>query len=1158
MLLAMLLSASNSAFADISHRTRGIGVYPGSLDEFAGLKLIVDNSYHNLALMHTTFSSGSEDYNLTAQLATDGIVSAALPPSVKVTVNGDVLLLRDQCKSFDGNIHSDNVINGEKGYIQYDWRGMKVNTGRLSLDAVAVYYPGKAGKGYKISVLASSNGKQWHVIGGVSSFKMPGVEAKFKMSSDPNKQWSVDKLPLRQVKMTIPVKNGSYSHLRIVTEMPGCAYWRFYESLFTKDERGMIPSYNFASAWASPIIKKGSDETQWLYVDFGARADFRKIVLHWLQKPLAGMIQVSDDCLKWHDIMSLPQSSDNFQEFVCNGRGRYVRILMEKVNDSRQYVLSEIEIWGKGGISPKLGSPVNADILLQKHEVNIGSNWQLCRKGDNHWIPATVPGTALVSYINIKAVPENTYANNMRQISESYFNSDFIYRTHFTLTSLPANHVYINFDGINWKSVVKVNGHLVGTTQGAFIRSRFEISRYLKMGENSLTVDVICNDHIGVVKEKIATSTDLNGGVLGADNPTFHASIGWDWITSTPGRDLGIWNDTYLSMDNGLHVSNPMVTTMLNLPDTIASIKPTVTVQNSTDKIKESILEGWIGNIRFSKKIRVAPRNSCEVSFAPEDFSQLRNQRMNLWWPNGYGQPYLYDAGFAIDGDTIRYKAGIRQMEYRNLEKKATIYINGKRLDPIGGNWGFSEINLRYRGRDYDAAIKYHRDMNFTMIRNWVGQIGDEEFYDACDKYGIMVWQDFWLANPWDGPDPHDEGMFMENAVDVISKIRRHPSIALYVGRNEGFPPKSLDARLRQAVKKYHPTIGYIPSSADKGVSGHGPYRVMPCNKWYFQRQLGKLHSERGVPNVPSIESMSRMLTPKGLWPIGDAWGQHDFTLEGAPNVLTFYDMMNKNFGQAENVKQFVDWAQWINYDTHRAMYESESINRLGLLMWMSHPCWPSTIWQTYDYYLEPTSGYFAIKKACEPLHIFYNPDNGEILVRNIFSGKHQLSAKIEYFDLNGKLTNVDTYIIAINNDETKSIASVRSISNSEDLRFLRLNLVENGMTVSTNTYVLGKEENNFHSLKTLGLADVKRICRFWKEGNCWLGEIKVTNKSDFPALMIRLNLKGNDGEQILPVIYSDNYFHLMPSESRTIKINWLDEDSRDCKPEVSVTGFNL
>ena len=134
------------------------------------------------------------------------------------------------------------------------------------------------------------------------------------------------------------------------------------------------------------------------------------------------------------------------------------------------------------------------------------------------------------------------------------------------------------------------------------------------------------------------------------------------------------------------------------------------------------------------------------------------------------------------------------------------------------------------------------------MIRNWVGQTGDEEFYEACDRHGIMVWQDFWLANPVDGPNPYNEPMFMANAADYVRRIRKHPSIALYCGRNEGYPPESLNRQLRETVDRLAPHSLYFPSSADDGVSGHGPYRALPAEE-YFKQQTGKLHSERESRN---------------------------------------------------------------------------------------------------------------------------------------------------------------------------------------------------------------------------------------------------------------------------------------------------------------------
>lgn len=278
---------------------------------------------------------------------------------------------------------------------------------------------------------------------------------------------------------------------------------------------------------------------------------------------------------------------------------------------------------------------------------------------------------------------------------------------------------------------------------------------------------------------------------MGLDNPTFHATIGWDWITSTPGREVGIWNDVWLSLEGDVHVSDPYVTTRLEPSDTLATMTPVVHVTNNTSRPVTTTVSGWIGSIRFEQPVTLAPQESRDVAFSPDNFPQLRRQPMRLWWPNGYGEPYLYDAGFSAAGDEVRYKAGIREVAYEDMDTALKIFVNHQRIMVMGGNWGFSETNLNYRAREFDAAVRYHRDMNMTMIRNWVGQTGAEAFFEACDRYGLMVWQDFWLANPWDGPDPADNEMFMDNARDFISRIRRHPSLALYCGRNEGYPPES-------------------------------------------------------------------------------------------------------------------------------------------------------------------------------------------------------------------------------------------------------------------------------------------------------------------------------------------------------------------------------
>ena len=399
---------------------------------------------------------------------------------------------------------------------------------------------------------------------------------------------------------------------------------------------------------------------------------------------------------------------------------------------------------------------------------------------------------------------------------------------------------------------------------------------------------------------------------------------------------------------------------------------------------------------------------------------------------------------------------------------------------------------------------------------------------------------------------PHE---FLTNSRDLINRIRRHACIGLYVGRNEGYPPATIDRALREQIHAQHPQLGYIPSSADNGVSGHGAYQLKPI-KYYFTAQSGKFHSERGLPAVPSYESLCRMLQPDDLWPIGLAWAQHDFTLRGAQSGQSFIDAVTNHFGQARDARQFSEWAQWVNYDGYRAMYEGGSRDRMGLLIWMSHPCWPTMVWQTYDYYLEPTAAYFGVKKACEPLHVQFNPVTNAVEVVNLAAGTHRgMQLTAQTLTANGRLIRQWTSSVDSHDDQTLQPLTIELPN--DDVYFIRLRLAENGQTVSENTYVESREPDHWQALCQLPKVRVDSEQSFRREGETIIGKVTLTNNADSPALMLRLNLKGSDGEQILPVIYSDNYFHLMPGERKTVTVSYRAEDGRGVKPQVALTWFN-
>lgn len=1153
----------------------------------------------NLSLMRQVSTSSCFDYNLTGQLLTDGILTTTMPPTLTVSNADGPLPRREREWSIDGGEYTRNTLMGSANYLQYQWTAMSVKANRISLRCNVAYDESKATNGYSIRVLMPSGRKgkgAWRVVAESKGTGLPGTLSKQKVSSDPNKQTDTSLLPQRDIRLQFDLPKGCHdiNAMRLELSMDGAAYWTVFNiDFYNNAERvlaDVIPNSRFGSAWMS-----SGEGKEWAQVDLAGKSAVSYVNLMWIRRPRHGYIEVSDDARQWRRVADLPDNSKRSTDRISlDGIGcRYVRVTMDggsidvaKTGNvpTKAYILSELKVEGKGS---KRTMPVTNDTYADNRLMLNAGDWQVCRASqvavggetlstdkfttDEGWIPATVPGTVLTSFVNYGALANPNHADNMFGISDAYFNSNFWYRRTFSLPQqMRGQRVLLNFDGINWKADVWLNGKKIDRIEGAFTRSTVDITPYLNGGANTLAVLIHKNAHPGSIKEKNHLNTDYNGGILGADNPTFHATTGWDWISTIRGRDIGIWNDVYLTSTASVTLADPVVSTRLdNLPDTLATITPRVVAHNWLDKEVSGTLRGWIGNLKFETKLTLKAGEQREIVFSPNEHPTLADQRIRLWWPNGYGEPYLHEAGFEFTADnkqpsaattSIHYKAGIREMQYKDVKTQLKLYVNGRRLVPLGGNWGFSESNLTYRQREYDIAVRLHRDMHFNMIRNWVGMTGDEEFYDACDKYGIMVWQDFWLANPADGPDPDDEDMFMRNARDFTSRMRRHPSIALYCGRNEGYPPKTLDDALRQTVADMNPKMLYISSSADEGVSGHGPYWAEPA-RTYFAKQTGKLHTERGMPNIMTPEGTRRTLAQPTEWQPGDAWGQHDFTQAGAQRGASFMAIVERMFGKPTSADEFTRLAQWQNYEGYRAMYEADSKYLQGLLIWMSHACWPSYTWQCYDYYFEPTAAFYGARKACEPLHIQRNPLTRNIEVVNRIAGYHKgLVATRELLDINGNLICMDSHTTDVPGVSTVELPSLATDSLPEGIDgkvyYIRLRLADSkDTTLSTNFYVLSTDEGNLQQLASLPEVNLSVAAERRTDNTL---TVKLKNASDTPAMMIRLNLKANDGEQVLPVHYADNYFHLMPGEERTIDVAWDKADARQQVPFVELTGYNV
>ncbi len=1105
--------------------TRGVGIYPGDPKENAAPSMRLDNTYRNLALHRAAYQSSSYDFNLTAQLITDGIKSATLPRWISVSTKDGGVLPRSQREwPLDDNWVTTVDLKGIHAWIQVELAGAQPPViDRLDIDASV--QPMMESESWTCIVKGSDDGQTWKQIGRADDVARPNGA----------------------IKRSVLLQEPSASHFyRLEFEAGRNFTWHIGEiSFFNRGQRVHVGGpYDFTSAW-----KSAGNGEEWVYVDLGASCTFDRVVLSWLRRATEASLQTSEDAVNWQTIQ--PVTADDMK-LATPAKARYVRVLMTKPESPDGYILSEFEVYGRGGPVPE------SDWRLERVSQVSALGPAVSKPGfyDKTWLAATVPGTELASYFNAGAIPDPGFGNNQTAVSDSFFYSDFWYRHEFVpAATAPGRHVWLNFDGINWKADVYLNGAKLGRIEGGFMRARFDVTNLLHPGQkNALAVLVEKNATPGSVKQKTFDNPDKNGGPLGADNPTFHASIGWDWIPTVRGRNTGIWNKVYFSESGPVTIENPFVNTT-SIESSSAGVSIEVTLTNHDTTPVNGTLHGRFGDQAFEQPVTLSGSTSKVVK------TSLQIQNPRLWWPNAYGDPNLYKVELNFGtSDTKTFQAGIRQFTYSEDGDALRIFINGRRLIPRGGNWGFSEFMLRYRAREYDVAVRYHREMNFNMIRNWVGQVGENAFYDACDKYGIVVWQDFWLANPWDGPDPNDDTMFLNNARDTILRVRSHPSMGLYVGRNEGYPPKTLEDGFRSMIAELHPGLHYIPSSADGVVGGRGPYRAMSPKYYFEQRATTKFHSEMGMPNIVSLDSLKAMMPQSDVWPQGEMWGIHDFSLNGAQGGSSFIERIKSSYGGANNAAEWVELAQFVNYEGYRAMYEAQSKYRMGLLIWMSHPCWPTFVWQTYDYYFEPTAAYFGAKKASEPLHIQWNPSTDNVEVVNYSAGAVSgLTAKVQLLNMDGSVKWEKSASLDSVEDSTATPIKIEYPTGLTPVHFVKLTLTRAGNIVSENFYWRGLVDGDYRALRELPKVTVDASTHVDHEGPCWKLTTDLTNNSNAPALMVKLKaVREKSGDRILPAIYSDNYIALMPGERRTIQTEIANADTRGETPRIIVEGFNV
>jgi mannosylglycoprotein endo-beta-mannosidase len=799
----------------------------------------------------------------------------------------------------------------------------------------------------------------------------------------------------------------------------------------------------------------------------------------------------------------------------------------------------------------------------------------------NGWYRATVPGTVLTTLVNNGLYPEPLYGENMRSIPETLNRATYWYRT---VVRVPAankrRHTWLHFQGINYSAKIWVNGHEVGSTRGAFIRGDFDVSAFVKAGSQAVVAVLVSpQPHPGIPHEHtVALGVGSNGGESAIDGPTFLSTIGWDWLPAVRDRDTGIFLPVTMDSTGPVIVKDPFVTAELTSGYESADLHVSAALENKSEKPVSGSVIGRIQlvnaaeapAITFQRPLTIPGGGTEMLALDSKSVPELHLSDPKLWWPNGYGPQNLYRLTLAFEVGKDRSSSETRQFGIRNIEyqvpdsENLTLSVNGVRIMARGGNWGLDEAMKRASRERLEAQFHLHALANMNLIRNWVGQSTSPDFYDMADKYGMLLWDEFFQPNPFDGPDPTDIPTYVANVTDKVVRYRNHPSIAVWCARNEGYPPKELDESLKALMGKLDPTRLYQSNSADgRGVSSHGPYYWRAPRFFYPLNESFK--TETGSVSVPTMESIQGMMPEKDWETINDDWAQHDMA-SGAQRGNEYPKTLAERYGHIRNLADFVRKAQMANYEAFRAMYEGRNAKMFkettGIITWMSNPAQPSFVWQLYHYDLEPNAALYGVKKGAETIHVQLNEiTRGIELVNNRPEALKAMNVKMSIYRFDGTRDSDQSYQVAeVPGSSTMKVAQLDVSARITPLYFIELELTDQaGQLLSTSLYWQHVAQDQFDGLMNLPTVVLDAQASARNEGDKIFVTVTLRNSSGNIALLTHLQLhQKKSGRRVLPAFYSDNYISLAPGKASTVTIEAENKDLQGDEPLVEVDGYNV
>jgi beta-mannosidase len=806
---------------------------------------------------------------------------------------------------------------------------------------------------------------------------------------------------------------------------------------------------------------------------------------------------------------------------------------------------------------------------------NLAGAWKLKNLSTNAELDGQLPGCNYLDYLNAKLIPD-PFDGILDKSTEQLADSDFRYTRAFAVSQGQLDEKSADFvsSGLDTIASVSINGKIVLEANNAFRTWRAPAKEALKVGDNEISITFKSPTKYALEKNSIRpfSAMMVQPGVQHLRKPPCH--FGWDWGPVLP--PSGIFGDV------GIDFYSVRIDEV-KIAQIHESGKVTIRVQ--------AILSGGSASVSYILKDpdgAVVAEKTVDSSSTDSGPVDLAVKTPKLWNCNGLGPQPLYELeASALDQskvlDTVKKTIGLRTIELNTKpddpnsdlklprgNKPGTNFqfvVNGVPIFAKGADWIPSDSFVtRTTPEQLELLIKSAAEANMNMLRVWGGGHYESDlFYDLCDKYGILVWQDCAFACI---PYPLDEEEYvanvMEEIADNVKRLRHRASLALWCGNNEiqillAFSNKkkphvkaTIDFfynRLKAKVKEYDQITPYWAGSPDSGSPSVNPnspnhgdthlwqvwHGMRPVE--FFSTCLTRFCSEFGMESFPAMETIKKYAHDPDLNPLHPVIQSHQKSVGGNEKII--YYILTK-YHMPEKFEDFVYLSQIIQSETVKAATESWRINKgrcNGAIFWQYNDCWPVASWSAIDYFGKPK----AVLRKSKTFNAMLNASVArdglyfKLYVLNDYGTSQSGSLKWQVKKFSGEVVSSGNKPFALSPASSALTAEFSAKKEDALTSFLELQITQGARTVFETTELLTAEKNI-----QFPKPDISASITSTDTG------VSVTLTSKAFARHVTATLPDLEA--------SDSFFDLVPGKPKTV--TFAGADPKSAEKELQIKSF--